>query len=35
MKHILHIIIGMCLLAACSYDEQLDLCQLTVTLVYP
>ena len=35
MKRIFYIILGWCLLAACNYDEQLDLCQLTVTLVYP
>ena len=34
MKRLLYIIISMVLLS-CSYDEGIDTCQLTVTLVYP
>ena len=35
MKRLLQLIITAGLLSACSYDEDLDLLQLTVRLVYP
>ncbi len=35
MKRLLYIIIGIGLTQACQYDESLDVCTLTVRLVYP
>ena len=35
MKRLLYIIIGVALTWACSYDESVELCTLSVQLVYP
>ena len=35
MRQMLSLIIGLCLTVACSYDESLELCALSVQLVYP
>ena len=35
MNRITLIIMALCILASCSYDEGLDLCTLRVTLIYP
>ena len=35
MKRLLYIIIPLCALTACSYDENIALCDVTVQLVYP
>lgn len=35
MRQMLFLIIGLCLTVACSYDENVELCTLSVQLVYP
>ena len=35
MRRLLYIAITLTILSACSYDEYVDLCRVTVHLVYP
>jgi len=35
MRKLLHIFLFTALLTACDYDEEVDLCSVTVRLVYP
>ncbi len=35
MNRLLYIIIGVVLLTGCSYDEEVELCRVSVQLVYP